>query len=434
MSGPILFAAGKNPLQEQGGGHSSYVRAHARAAIAAGFQPHIFCLGEREESIECDFGIVEVARSPAPRMLSPPGKSFRTLSAAWNVPALADRLEQFALSSKTPVIFHGFWVWSAAAVEAGHRVAVRQIPSACLTSVFTSLRHEGMAKLRGSLIDRDLPGILQGTLEWLWVAAVRRSERAALRGSHLVLYNYESVRAIFEREDETIVPFRKIPYAPETAFLRESIPSRAYSDDQPVRFIAVSRHDPRKGLGVLLRALARLRSSGTRFQARLIGGGSLLEHHRRLVASLRLDDVVQVAGYVDDAFALLESSDAFVLPSLEEGGGSVSLLEALQAGLPVVASDVDGIPEDVADGESALLVPPGDEGALADALTKIAENRELRIRLGQRGRQVFEERFSARALTRALGDIYREVREQAGKQKVPSEIRRGGSRISSQPG
>jgi glycosyltransferase involved in cell wall biosynthesis len=87
----------------------------------------------------------------------------------------------------------------------------------------------------------------------------------------------------------------------------------------------------------------------------------------------------------------------------------VALLEALQSGTAVVASDCDGIPEDVTDGEHALLVPPGEVGALRDALARLIDDPALRAELAARGRERFEERFSADTFVAALRDVYAEL-------------------------
>jgi glycosyltransferase involved in cell wall biosynthesis len=203
-----------------------------------------------------------------------------------------------------------------------------------------------------------------------------------------------------------------VTYGPESAFLRKSGGSRALTQEsgrdgeQPPLIVAVSRHDPRKGVHVLIEALARLRASGLRFRACLVGGGALLAAHRRLVERLGLAGTVNVEGFVTDPFPYLEEAHVFVQPSLEEGSGSLSLLEALQAGTAVVASDVDGIPEDVVDGESALLTRPGDPEALAAALVRMLGDADLRRRLARRGHAVFESRFSADACAAALREAY----------------------------
>jgi glycosyltransferase involved in cell wall biosynthesis len=108
-------------------------------------------------------------------------------------------------------------------------------------------------------------------------------------------------------------------------------------------------------------------------------------------------------------FAYLRQADVFVLPSLQEGSGSISLLEALQMGTAVIASDCDGIPEDVVGERDALLVPPRDAGALQAALARLLADGPLRARLGQRGRQIYEQRFSARTLVSALTATYAEL-------------------------
>jgi glycosyltransferase involved in cell wall biosynthesis len=160
---------------------------------------------------------------------------------------------------------------------------------------------------------------------------------------------------------------------------------------------------------VLLHALASLKAAGLRFRACLVGPGRLLDAHRKLSSRLGLDGQVAIPGQVDDVLPYLHAADLFVLPSLEEGSGSVALLEALQTGTAVVASSCDGIPEDVTDGQTGLLVPPGDVGALRDALAALIGDPGRRTELAARGRALFEERFSADTFVPALRDVYAEL-------------------------
>jgi glycosyltransferase involved in cell wall biosynthesis len=186
--------------------------------------------------------------------------------------------------------------------------------------------------------------------------------------------------------------------------------------------VTVARQEPRKGVNVLLRALARLRYRGVEFRACLAGPGPLLDAHRRLAARLGLGGDVILPGLVPDAFDLIRHADVFVLASLAEQSGSLALLEALQAGRAVVATGVDGILEDVIDGHDALLVPPGDEVHLADSLARALTDGALRCRLGTRARETFEERFSADAFSGRLGAIYEEVRGIAGERSARPSI------------
>jgi glycosyltransferase involved in cell wall biosynthesis len=107
----------------------------------------------------------------------------------------------------------------------------------------------------------------------------------------------------------------------------------------------------------------------------------------------------------------MHALDAFAMPSIWEGFGLV-LLEAMAAGLPIVASRVATIPEVVLDGETGLLVQAGDEVALASALATLAGDRALRERLGQAGRERLRRQFS---LDKMVGDtelLYRELVEE----------------------
>jgi glycosyltransferase involved in cell wall biosynthesis len=212
------------------------------------------------------------------------------------------------------------------------------------------------------------------------------------------------------------IAIRSLPYAAPTAFepprdaesVRVPAAVAALTPAQAPLIVSASRHSARKGVDLLLRALASLKADGVRFRACLLGPGRQLAAHRRLSSRLGLDGVVAITGLVDDVVPYLRCADVFALPSLEEGSGSVALLEALQIGIAVVASDCDGIPEDVTDGEHALLVAPGDVGALRDALARLIADPDLRADLGARGRERFERRFSADAFVTALRDIYAE--------------------------
>src|SRR5262249_20899336 len=231
----------------------------------------------------------------------------------------------------------------------------------------------------------------------------------------LVIVNYESVRQLFIEEFGAGAEIRRLPYAAEAAFLPRlsdgAPPPAAVAALEPrgaPLIVSVSRHDARKGVDVLLRALGQLKAAGVPFRACLVSGGPMLTAHRRLAEALGLGRSVTLTGWVPDSLAYLRCADIFVLPSFRESSGSLALLEALQAGVAVVASHVDGVPEDVVDGQSALLVQPGNVRELAEALARVASDPALRRRLVQNGRATFDERFSAEAFTAAVRELYAE--------------------------
>lgn len=400
----VVLVAGRDPRSERDGGHSAYVRAHARAAVAAGFTPHLVCVGPSAGFAETPYGVVRRAASPA--------RPFRQLMIPGHALALRRAVEAAVAETGARVV-HGFGVWSWAAAAARDRLAERGLPPRVLASAYTTLADETLSKIEGASPADGAARKAAFLLEHAAALATSAYERRGYRDADLVLVNYESVRRLLEARHGQGLRIRRVTYASESAFE----PPRPETGDLPNALraldaaggplvVAVSRHDPRKGGDVLLEALALLAARGVPFRACLVGAGPLLESHRALARRLSLGGRVSLPGYVEDAFDVLSRADVFVLPSKSEQSGSLALLEALQAGRACIASACDGIPEDVTDGRDALLVPPGDARALADALGRLLGDPDLRTRLGRAARATFEARFSAEALAGALGALY----------------------------
>ena len=407
MSGSrdVVLVAGRDPLDELGGGHSSYVRAHARAVLRLGFTPHLFCAGRGQATVETDYGIVH--RSAA--LVRP----VRQLLAGLHAPRLAAAIARFGAGRRGPLLVHGFGVWGYAGVLACARLRVSapECEAIPIVSSYTTYGAESRAILR-SLAGYGWHTRWRCRADYLWIRlAAERWERRAYCESRRVLVNYESVRRLVAARYGAAACCVKLTYAAEAAFVREppAAPAERSAVSRVPLIVAVSRHEPRKGGDVLLTALAALRQAGVPYRASLVGGGRQLAEERALVRRLGLGGQVELPGEVPDPFPYLERADVFVLPSRSEQSGSLALLEALQAGRAVVASRVDGIPEDVTDGASALLVEPGDAEALAGALARLLGDPGLRRRLGAAARRRFEERFSAGAFAAALGKVYADL-------------------------
>lgn len=151
-----------------------------------------------------------------------------------------------------------------------------------------------------------------------------------------------------------------------------------------------ARLHPDKGLGVLIDATALLRDSGRRVDVQIAGpalpGGAHAAELERRRATLGLDDDVTFLGRVDDPLALWGTADVYVQPSRREPFG-IAVLEALALGVPVVASDVGGLRDLVADEQGGLLVAPDDAAALATAIARVLDEPGLAARLADRGRE-----------------------------------------------
>jgi glycosyltransferase involved in cell wall biosynthesis len=180
---------------------------------------------------------------------------------------------------------------------------------------------------------------------------------------------------------------------------------RARHGQRPPRLITVGRLKSPKDFPTLVRAVASLRPDA--FDELLVVGdgpdrGALAGE----VSSLGLDGRIRLLGERADVAALLAGADIFVLSSRSEGL-PLSVIEAMAAGLPVVASAVGGLHELVVDGETGLLVRPGDPAALAEALRRLVADRDCRRQLGDAGRARAEERFDLAPFRRAHVDLYR---------------------------
>ena len=127
---------------------------------------------------------------------------------------------------------------------------------------------------------------------------------------------------------------------------------------------------------MLLRAVGVLKRRGINVYVCIVGDGEERKFIETLLQEEDIEDRVHLAGFVQDAHKILKAFDVFVLPSLKEGLPYV-VLEAGQAELPVVASDVGGIPDIIADNASGLLCPPKNHGKLADKLAELLSRDDL---------------------------------------------------------
>ncbi len=184
---------------------------------------------------------------------------------------------------------------------------------------------------------------------------------------------------------------------------------RALREGVRLRVGTVARLEPQKGISYLLDAMDLLRSSGVDAELWIVGDGPDRPALDAAVqSSQRLSECVRFLGRRDDVPALLGQIDLFVMPSLWEGLPN-AVMEAMAARLPVVATNVDGTPELVIDGETGLLVPPRSAEALADAIAKLLADGALRLRMGQAGRQRVEQQFTEDRMIAETEALYREL-------------------------
>ncbi|MGA2259949.1 MAG: glycosyltransferase family 4 protein [Acidobacteriota bacterium] len=208
------------------------------------------------------------------------------------------------------------------------------------------------------------------------IVAISESIRQQLRtdgvpGSH--------IRTIYEGIDLTPFPKR------ETSILRRP--------GEPTVIGTVAHFSSEKGLCYLIEAASLIPDVHTRMRFVLVGDGACRRDLEIRVRDHGLEDCFHFAGFQKQPIPYLSSFDCFVLPSLSEGLSS-AILSAMAASLPVIATNVGGIPELVQHGENGLLVPPADPVALAQAIQRLGNDPAEAYRMGRQGRLRAERQFT----------------------------------------
>jgi glycosyltransferase involved in cell wall biosynthesis len=176
--------------------------------------------------------------------------------------------------------------------------------------------------------------------------------------------------------------------ADERVALRDAI-----GGDDKYLIVTVGRLNPEKGHTHLLHAAADILRAKPEARFVVVGRGALEPRLRAEAEQLGLAAVVSFLGYRDDATAIMEAADLIVHPSLSEGLSS-TIVEAMAVERPVVATDVAGVREQIDDGETGVIVPPGDSAALAAAALKLASDPDASRRAGVEARRRVMARFS----------------------------------------
>jgi colanic acid/amylovoran biosynthesis glycosyltransferase len=184
---------------------------------------------------------------------------------------------------------------------------------------------------------------------------------------------------------------------------------RADFSSKPPLIIAVGRLIPKKGFGDLLRTCALLAKCEESFRCEIIGEGPLENELRTQIDELGLQNHIELAGAKPQTQLRrrLAAANVFVLPSVKDPDGGMDnlptvIMEAMATGLPVVSTNIGGIPEMVIENETGFLVSPGDTTAMANAIEKVINDNSLAARLGHSGYECARTLFSIEKNVREL--------------------------------
>jgi glycosyltransferase involved in cell wall biosynthesis len=219
--------------------------------------------------------------------------------------------------------------------------------------------------------------------------------------------------------DEVRASIQQLYGYPDPPLIPNGIPTDEYAPDPDRRvqwrqahgiepyatvLVHVGRFAPPKNHALLIEAFAQVRTDAPLYLL-LVGGGELEHAVREQVTQLGLENRVRFLGVRADVADILRASDVFVLSSRWEGN-PLSVMEAMAAGLPVVSTGVGGVPELVREGETGLLVPSEDAGALAQAMQALVDDPVRRQAMGAAARQHAVAHFDIRHTVRGYEQLY----------------------------
>jgi len=186
----------------------------------------------------------------------------------------------------------------------------------------------------------------------------------------------------------------------------------------------VARLVPGKGLECFLRIAARIRGARSDVRFLIVGDGPLRRDLERLAETLGLRAAVVFTGHRTDVPDLMQAMDLFVLPSLFGEGLPMVVLEAMAAGVPVVATRVEGIPETIRDGRDGVLAKPGDPEDLARAIGRVVRGEADWASLRASALARHAEHFSDQSMAAGVAEVYRRVLAAGGLSRFSRRGRR----------
>ena len=205
---------------------------------------------------------------------------------------------------------------------------------------------------------------------------------------------------------------RRVVYIPNGVPEQTAIDWNARKHCASWNFGVIALFRPRKGLEVLIEAMAHSTLSNIDCKLEVVGGFESTAYETQIrsqVSRLGLENRVVFSGFTSRVNERIEHMDALVLPSLFGEGMPMVVLEAMAKGVPVIASRVEGVPDVVRDGVEGYLANPGDPNDLAQRLARVTKSRNTWADLGEHAFDRHRERFSDRTMTRRTARVYRNV-------------------------
>lgn len=271
--------------------------------------------------------------------------------------------------------------------------------------------HSSKAGIIGRLVAQklDIP-VLFTAHGWAFTDGVPRFKRILYRAIEQHFASYADKIITVSEYDKNLALKNNVSNNKQLTTIHNGIADtcfeKRHSENKTCELIMVARFDTPKDQMLLLKALTQLKDYNWRLK--FVGNGPSLESCQHFCSMNGLEDRVFFLGERNDVEWQLANADIFVLTSRWEGF-PISILEAMRAGLPVIASDVGGVSEAVIDKVTGFTVSYSNELALVDRLKKLICNPNTRQSLGQAGRERFLKFFTINRMVRKTINIYNDI-------------------------
>lgn len=391
---PVFVISGKDPTVSPGG-YAAYSHNLCKILTSLGHPVYVLAAGKTHEVKYTSIGEVHLVKNSGANAFPILGSVEMAMMPFYAYSFKREILSIISKQGYKEILLWGMgpWTFAGALVKKSH------IQAKLFASYFTTFRHEMSGSLKSILTpDYPLPIKIKYILiSFLGGMIFSQIERKTLQKTDVIITHYRSTEQILKREFSVHADkIKRISYYVEIFERSENslyIPeSQKKVFPKPI-ILSVCRQDARKGINFLLHAISLLNQRNIRCSCVIVGSGTLLNAHKKLAAELHLSNAYFL-GYQTKIAHLYAQADVFALSSTEEGSGSLSLLEAMREGLPIVSTNCDGIGEDVKNNRSALLVDPASATNLATALQDLLNNQNKAKLLGQSAQQSYKEKFS----------------------------------------
>jgi glycosyltransferase involved in cell wall biosynthesis len=386
-----FVVSGKSPTTIPGG-LGAYSYNVAKILDQLGFKTFIIGFSSREEVVPLAFATLIHFKNPYASLLGL--GSF--LAARLFAKKMAEVMDR---ETPSEIVVYSAGIWGIAGSVLKKNMARNGIAVKTLVGYFTTHSHEYHGHVIGA------PARDYGLLTSLLIRALSLFARGfysplegrMLRDADIVVVHYDSTRNILLSEFPELAGKKvmKIPYYIDIYDRESDVKFDTVNIDASIPTVSViCRQDPRKGINTFLKAVRTLVDKGLRFNCLIAGSGIFINRNKRLAGDLGLGDQVRFLGFVDSVESVLSATDIYVLPSVEEGSGAISLLEAMKKGVAIVTTSCDGIPEDFINGETGILVEPGNANQMANAIETLLKDKDKRRKLGENAMLDYQKRFT----------------------------------------